>query len=192
MVCVTILGVQLRIDFTAPALGAMLCMMLPLPAVLQMCLACILHEGSHFAALWYFGCHPRTLRISALGMELGGEHLTLYPPVQQAVILLSGAGMNLAVGCVCMLLGMADAAMWQFATALCNLLPYRCTDGGTLLYWLLDGALGAAYGHHLRSIWRIWSVTVTIVLSLLLLHLPACPISIWGILLFLFVWEWLR
>ncbi len=192
MVCVTILGVQLCIDFTAPALGAMLCLMLPLPAVLQMCLACLLHEAAHFAALWYFGCHPRTLRISALGMELGGEHLTLYPPMQQAVMLLSGAGANLAAGCVCLLGGMADAAMWQFATALCNLLPYRCTDGGTLLYWLLDGFLGAEQGDRLRGIWLLWTAAVTVVLAILLLHLPACPVSLWGILLFCLIGEWLR
>lgn len=183
---------QLRVDFTAPALGALLCMMLPLPEVLQMCFACVLHESAHFLAFCYYGCKPQMLHISAVGCNLCGEHLTVYSTGQQAVILLSGVCANLLAAVICMQTGFVGTAMWQLATGVCNLLPYRSTDGGTLLYLLLEQLLWDAAPHRVQCIWMGWSICITAGLACLMLHHPQTTVTMWAMLFFLFAAEWLR
>lgn len=183
---------QLRLDFTAPALGALLCMMLPVPEVMQMCFACLLHESAHFLAFCYYGCKPQMLHISAVGCNLCGEHLTVYPIGQQAVILLSGVSANLLAAVICMQAGFENAAQWQLATAVCNLMPYRSTDGGTLLYLLLEQLLGGADPRRVQCIWRCWILCITAGFVCLMLHQPHTTVAMWAMLLFLFAAEWLR
>ncbi len=183
---------QLRIDFTAPALGALMCLLLPMSEVSLMCFAALLHESAHFLAFCCCGCKPQMLRISAVGMNLCGEHLAVYPLKKQTVMLLAGVTANFAAGMLCLQAGYASAAMWQFATAFCNLLPYRSTDGGTLLYLLLEHAAGAEYAHRVESIWRLWIVFVTVLFACWMLHQPQCSVSMWAMLLFFFAAEWLR
>lgn len=192
MVCVNLGGMQLRVDFTAPALVAFLCMMLPVSEVTQMCFACLLHESAHFLAFCYYGCKPQMLQISAIGCHLCGEHLTVYPTKQQAVILLSGVTANLIAAVICLYAGLENAAQWQLATAACNLMPYRSTDGGTLLYLLLEQRLKDADPHRVQCIWRGWIICITIVLAYLMLHQAQTTVTMWAMLLFLFAMEWLR
>ncbi len=192
MVCVNLGGMQLRVDFTAPALGAFLCMMLPVSEVTQMCFACLLHESAHFLAFCYYGCKPRMLQISAIGCNLCGDHLMVYPIKQQAVILLSGVTVNLLAAVIFMQAGFDGAAQWQLATAACNLMPYRSTDGGTLLYLLLEQLLKDADSHRVECIWRCWIICITAALACLMLHQMQTTVAMWAMLLFLFAAEWLR
>lgn len=183
---------QLRVDFTAPALGALLCMMLPVSEVMQMCFACLLHESAHFLAFCCYGCKPQMLHISAMGCNLCGEHLTVYPIKQQSVILLSGVSANLLAALICVQAGFDSAAQWQIATATCNLMPYRSTDGGTLLYLLLEQLLKNVDSRRVRFVWHCWIICVTVVFACLILCHSQSTVAIWAMLIFLFAAEWLR
>ncbi len=157
-----------------------------------MCFACLLHESAHFLAFCYYGCKPQMLHISAVGCNLCGEHLAVYPMRQQAVILLSGVTTNLLAAMVCMQAGFVQAAMWQLATAVCNLLPYRSTDGGTLLYLLLEHTMGDENPHNVQRIWLVLITLITAGFVCLLLHYPQTTAATWAMLFFLFAAEWLR
>lgn len=192
MVYITLRGLRVGIDFTAPAFGALLCMMMPFREVMLLLGACVLHESAHLIALWYYGCRPRSLRISASGMELSAEHLAVCPLRQQRVILLAGAGTNLAAALLFALAGAESAALWQLGTGIFNLLPYRAADGGTLLYLWLEERLGIAKGEHIGRIWRLLMLLLTGMFALLLLFLSVHSLWIWAMLAFLLASELLR
>lgn len=192
MVYITLRGMQVGIDFTVPAFGALLFMTMPLSEVMLLLLACLLHESAHFISMWYYGCKPRCLRLSASGMELRAEYLAVCPFKMQRVILLAGAGANLMAALICIGAGAQNAALWQLSTGLFNLLPYRAADGGTLLYLWLEERLGLAKGAQIEQIWRRLMLLVTVLLVVLLIVLSVDHLWIWAMLAFLYASELLR
>lgn len=192
MVYVTIRGLRIGVDFTLPALGALLCMSMPLSELMMLLTACVLHEGAHLLAMWYCGCKPSLLRISAAGMQLSAEHLAVFPFPRQAMILLAGAAMNLLAAALLLLCGMRMAALWNLAAAIFNLLPYRAADGGTLLYIWLEERLGTARGDRLDGIWYGMVLLFTAIFVMGLCFLPARTPLLWAMLALLAASEFLR
>ena len=130
-------GITLLADFTAPALLCLMMLMQPQRAVLRVLSACILHETAHFLAAALTGRRPEALRISAFGLCLTLKQPALCPLPAYTVILLAGSAANLAAAAGFFAAGFRNPALVNLSLGLFNLLPYRCTDGGTLLHLLL-------------------------------------------------------
>jgi len=130
-------GITLLADFTAPALLCLMMLMQPQRAVLRLLSACILHETAHFLAAALTGRRPEALRISAVGLCLTLKQPALCPLPAYTVILLAGSAANLAAAAGFFAAGLRNPACVNLALGLFNLLPCRCTDGGTLLHLLL-------------------------------------------------------
>lgn len=139
MVCITLFGMTLAVDFTAPALLALLSLILPPYALLQTVSACILHECAHLLTSALTGTCPAMLRISAAGLRL--EMQPLCPPRRFAAVLIAGPAANLIAAAAFGKIGLPDAAAANLSLAMFNLLPYRSTDGGTLLHTGLEHLL---------------------------------------------------
>lgn len=185
ILCITILGTELAVDFTAPALLALLSLCLPMPAFCQMCAACLLHETAHIAAMLLCGRKPALLRISAAGMRLTLGADALCPLPQLTAILLSGAAANFAAAAALSAAGLPDAAAANLSLGLFNLLPYRSTDGGTWLAALLEPRYIAHAPGRLRTILRICCIFTTLLLSAALLAAHSRNLSIWSMVIFM-------
>lgn len=125
-------------DFTAPALLGMLSLMLPREALLRTLTACLLHECAHLLAAAATGQKPRLLRVSAAGLRLEMQAPALCPAGAFAVIVCAGPAANLIAAGLLFLSGHPESAAAQLSAALFNLLPCQSTDGGSLLYTLLE------------------------------------------------------
>ena len=185
MFCMTICGMELAIDFTAPALLALLSLYLPRRAFYGMCAACVLHEGAHFLMILLLGQRPSLLRVSATGLRLEMRQDALCPLPVLSLILLAGAAANLLAGMCFSVLNMPEAVQAHVSLGLFNLLPYRSTDGGTLLYAVLEHRLIAAHPARLREIGRVIFFCTTLLLAALLLLTGCRNLSAWGMLLFM-------
>ena len=168
MICFTVCGIRLRIAFTAPFLLGVLSLALPPEQIKQTLLACGLHEAAHLAAVYLTGQRPDCLTVSAAGMQLTVRRGTLCPLRAYTPILLSGPLMNLLTGVVCHLLGMHPAAVCNISLAAFNLLPFKGTDGGTLLRMLLTEkcTAHAAEAAHTARVFALCSA----VMILLVMH----------------------
>ena len=138
MVCFDLFGLRLALDFTAPALLALLSMYLSPAALCRTLAACLLHEAAHLLAIALTGQKPALLRISAAGLRLETCGTAVIPLHLFAGILLSGPLANLIAAAGAALLGMPETAAANLSLCGFNLLPFRSTDGGTLLHALLE------------------------------------------------------
>lgn len=169
MVCFELFGVRLALDFTAPALFALLSMYLPRAALLQTVSACLLHECAHLLLIAIYGDRPALLRISAAGMRLEAHGTALMPLHRFAAILLAGPAANLLAAAAFLGCGMRDAAAANLSLCCFNLLPFRSTDGGTLLFAWLEKLLLTRAPELPRRIMRgCGMVTAVCILGMLL------------------------
>ncbi|MBR6761980.1 MAG: hypothetical protein IKM30_08110 [Oscillospiraceae bacterium] len=189
MVCITLFGLRIGIDFTAPAFAALLLLLLPRSELLLLLSACLIHETAHFLTLAWIGCRPAFLRISAVGWRLSAERAALYPMQKQAVILLSGTAANLLTALFCCFAGMPQAMTFHLSLGLFNLLPYRAADGGTLLYALLEDLLMPMHRSWLKPLWYSGILVFTTAMAAVMIRLPQQSLSLWLMLLFLVLSE---
>lgn len=133
MVCFDLFGLRLALDFTAPALFALLSMYLSPAELCRTAAACLLHECAHLLVIAKIGRKPTLMRISAAGLRLETAGTAVMPLRLFAVILIAGPLANLLAAAVFYLLGMQEAAAANLSLCCFNLLPFRSTDGGTLL-----------------------------------------------------------
>ena len=185
MLCLMLLGMELAVDFTAPALLALLSAYLPRAALLQMLSACVLHESAHFLLIALTGQKPAQLRVSAAGLRLTMQRGALCPMGAFCAILLAGAAANLLAAAGFALAGLPDAAAANLSLALFNLLPYRSTDGGTLLLAALEHRFCASAPELPQRIMRIICIFAAVLLSALLAAAKVRSLSLWGMLLFM-------
>ena len=133
MVCFVFFGLRLSLDFTAPALLAFLSMYLPPAALARTAAACLLHESAHLLMIALTGQKPALLRISAAGLRLELHAPALCPTGALVKILCAGPAVNLLAAAGFFLLGAPESTAANLSLALFNLLPFRSTDGGSLL-----------------------------------------------------------
>ena len=180
-----IAGMVLAVDFTAPALMALLAMVLPPPALAQMLGACILHEAAHFLAMVLLRRKPACLRVSAAGLRLTVQGDALCPPGTYSAILLAGGAANFLAGAFLLWAKKPDAAWAHISLGLFNLLPYRSTDGGTLVLMLLEQRFLTTAPEKPGRIMRGLCIAITAGLSVLLGAAGITSPSLWGMLLFM-------
>ncbi|MBQ8922413.1 MAG: hypothetical protein IJ060_09690 [Oscillospiraceae bacterium] len=181
MVCFRLRGITLLADFTAPALLCLLMLMQPQEAVLRLLGACILHESAHFFAAALTGRRPDTLRISASGLCLTLKQPALCPLPAYTAILLAGSGANLAAAAGFFAAGFPAAALVNLELGLFNLLPYRCTDGGTLLYLLLCRA-AVRRSFRVQRVMCGISLLTSLLLAAAMLYCGAGSPALWAML----------
>ena len=153
MLELTLLDMTLVLDFTAPAWGALLSLMLPRPVLLRTLLAGLLHESAHLAVMRLCRQRPESMRISAAGLCLRMRGEALCPLPQHCAVLLAGPLANALAGGICLALGEQPFGYANLSLGMLNLLPFSGTDGGSLLHALLTHALLA------RAPGRILTVT---------------------------------
>ena len=191
MVCVDLCGLRVVLDFTAPALLALLTMLLPAQAVMQTLAACLLHECAHLAAIVLTKQKPAVLHISAAGLRLETAGTAVIPLRFFSVILCAGPLANLAAAAGLFAAGMQGAAAANLSLCLFNLLPYRSTDGGTLLYaWLEERLLPRAPAVPQR-VMRLLSVITTLLLLLLMHAAELQNLSLLGMIAYMLLSEFL-
>jgi len=189
--CITVFGMELAVDFTAPALLAFLSLMLPKRTFLHMCAACLLHEAAHFFAMIVLRRRPSLLRVSAAGLHLELKQDAVCPLPVLAAVLLAGAAANFSAATLFFALHMPDAVQAHASLAVFNLLPYRSTDGGTLLCAVLEPRLIRSNPAKLRSVMRTLCILLTASLSALLIAAHSRNLSVWCMILFMTAAEWL-
>lgn len=188
MVCFEIFGMRLALDFTAPALFALLSMYLPRAALLQTVSACLLHECAHLLLIAICGERPALLRISAAGLRLEAFGTALMPLHRFAAILLAGPAANLLAAAAFWDCGMRDAAAANLSLCCFNLLPFRSTDGGTLLFAWLEKLLLTRAPELPRRILRGCGIaTAALILGILLPNHR--NISLCGMTIFMLIAE---
>ena len=189
MVCIRLFGMSIAVDFTAPALLALLSLMLPEEAVLQTVAAAVLHECGHLLTIVLLHQQPAMLRLSAAGMRLETAGTVLIPLRKFAWILLAGPLANLAAAICFYGSGLQSAAAAHLSLCLFNLLPYRSTDGGTLLFALLEAWLLPRAPERPAQIMRaaavLTSASLFLGIVLLRLHSP----SLAGMVVFMLLSE---
>lgn len=180
MVIFQIAGMTAALDFTAPALLAFLLLTQPQTALLRMLAACILHESAHFFAIALTGQKPESLRISAAGLRLTLRQSALCPLPAFACILLAGAAANLSAACLLRTAGAGAAARVQLALGLFNLLPCRCTDGGTLAEAVLRQILLTRNAALIQPLLTALSLLTAAAFGAVLLAAHCRSLPLWG------------
>ncbi len=176
MVCFTVCGLRLAVDFTAPAMLALLSLLLPPEALLRTLAAALLHESAHLLTIALTGQKPELLRVSAAGLCLNLRAPALCPAGRFAAILCAGPAANLlaAAGLYCC--GFPESAAANLSLAVFNLLPLSCTDGGSLLYTLAEQRLIGSRPELPAKILRAVSLaTAAVLVTVLLLTLCRLP-----------------
>ena len=163
MLYVNIFGVKVCADFSLPAILALMLLLLPQTEVAVTLLSCVLHEAAHFLALAWYHRKPTYLRISCTGMHMAVPRTALCPIGQFAVILLSGIVSNFLAAALFLYTHKSLAAMTNLSLALFNLLPYRSTDGGTLIYALLEHFHTADAPEKINAEWKLLWFSATAV-----------------------------
>lgn len=130
-------GVRVIICFGFAAVWALFCL-LQAELALPLLLASLIHELGHAAAMCACGQKLAVLRFWGGGILMIPCRSRMLTRRQEILILLSGPGMNLAVGWVLWLTG-SSLAWLHMALGLWNLLPYRNLDGGAVLRCLFPG-----------------------------------------------------
>lgn len=192
MVCFDLFGMRLAVDFTAPALLALLSLILPADALWQTAAACLLHECAHLLMIAALGQKPALLHLSAAGMRLETVGRAVMPLRLSAWILLAGPLANLAAAAGFALCGLREAAAAHLSLSLFNLLPFRSTDGGTLLYlWLEERLLTRAPELPAQILRALAAATAALLLcGMWLLHLR--NLSLVGMVAFMVLSEFLE
>lgn len=191
MVCFELCGLSIALDFTAPALLALLTMILPLDAVIQTLAACLLHESAHLLVIALTKQKPALLRISAAGLRLETQGTAVIPLRYFAVILCAGPLMNLLAAAGFLAFGIREAAAANLSLCLFNLLPYRSTDGGTLLFALLEEAYLPRTPAAPACVMRLLAVFTTLLLLLLMYAAELQNLSLTGMLAYMLLSEFL-
>ena len=189
MICITICGIELAVDFTLPATLALLLLILPQNDVAATIFACLLHELAHFLTLIWYKRKPTQLRISGIGMRLAIPQTALCPMRELAVILLSGVAANFIASASFLYLSKPFSAMTNCTLALFNLLPYRSTDGGTLLFAILEHFLTPQCPDKIRKTWRMIWISATFSILMLCGILRLWSVSLAAMLSFLCIME---
>ena len=187
MVQFRLFGLTCAADFTAPALLALTALLLPQEMLLRTLAACLLHESAHFLALALTGQKPELLRISAAGLRLELRAAAICPLHSSILVLSAGPAANFLAAALFHALGHPEAAAANLALGLFNLLPYRSTDGGSLLYLLLEHRLLEHTPERPRQILRAVSFLTTAAAAGILFRAGIRNPSLWGMLLFLFL-----
>lgn len=189
MVCFDLFGMSLAVDFTAPALLALLSLLLPPDAILQTVSAGVLHECAHLLMIAATGQKPALLRLSAAGLRLETAGTAVIPLRRFAWILLAGPLSNLLAAILFGACGMQETAAAHGALCLFNLLPYRSTDGGTLLLALLEERMLPTVPERPALILRITALLTTVLLfaAMYFLHLQSWSLA--GMLIFMLLSE---
>ena len=185
MVCFDLFGLRLALDFTAPALLAFLSMYLPPAALARTAAACLLHESAHLLAIAMTGQKPALLRVSAAGLRLETCGTAVIPLRLFAWILLAGPLVNLLAAAGFLLLRMPEAAAANLSLCGFNLLPFRSTDGGTLLYALLEQRYLTKAPEKPRIIGLCLSLGTAAVLWAEMYRSGSMQLSLCGMLLFM-------
>lgn len=185
MVQFRLAGLTLAVDFTAPALLALTALLLPQEVLLRTLAACLLHENAHFLALALTGQNPELLRISAAGMRLELRAAAICPLHSSILILAAGPAANFLAAALFHAVGHPESAAANLALALFNLLPYRSTDGGSLLYLLLEHRFLEFAPERPRQILRTVSLLTTAAAAGILFRAGIRNPSLWGMLIFL-------
>ena len=178
-------GLEIAVDFTAPALLALLSLLLAPRALLMTVLACVLHESAHFLAMLLTRCKPLRLTVSAVGFRLTLQGSALCPMPVFCAVMLAGAGANLVAAAVFALAGLPDAAAANLAPALLNLLPFHSTDGGTLLSAVLEHFWLIRRPALPRRMMRLLSAGTAAALGIGMIACGITNPSLWGMLLFM-------
>lgn len=185
MICFCIFGLQFAVDFTAPALLALLSIVLPRRALLRTVLAALLHECAHLLAIAAAGESPQRMRVSAAGLRLEMRGTAICPVRRMAVILAAGPAANLLAALCFQHSGMPESAAANLSLALFNLLPYPATDGGSLLCCALEQRFADSRPDLPPRILTAASWLTTAALAAFLLRAGIRNLSLWGMLLFM-------
>lgn len=185
MVQFRLAGLTLAVDFTAPALLALAALLLPQEMLLRTLAACLLHESAHFLALALTGQRPELLRISAAGLRLELRAAAICPLHKSILILAAGPAANFLAAALLYAAGVPEGGGANLALALFNLLPYRSTDGGTLLHLLLEHRFLESSPERPQQILRAISFLTTAAAAELLCRAGIRNPSLWAMLLFL-------
>ena len=186
MIRFSVRGMTLAVDFTAPALLALLSLYLTPPALLQTLSACLLHEAAHLLAAALTGQKPSLLRISAAGMHMELRGSILCPTGTYCVILCAGAAANLLAAAYFSFAGLPSAAQANLSLGLFNLLPFRSTDGGTLLHLLLEHICILKKPELPAVLMRLICCITACLLCCGLCAAGIRNLSVWGMLIFMF------
>lgn len=180
---------RLAVDFTAPALLALLSLILPAEAVLQTMAACLLHECAHLLMIAAAGQKPALLHLSAAGMRLETAGSAVMPLRLFAWILLAGPLANLAAAAGFALFGYEAAAAANCSLCMFNLLPFRSTDGGTLLYALLEDRMLPHAPERPAQILRVLALVTALLLFCGMQMLQIRNVSLTGMIAFMLLSE---
>lgn len=189
MVCFNIRGLKIAVDFTAPALLALLSMYVSAETLCRTGAACLLHECAHLLMIVCIGRKPALLRISAAGLRLETAGTAVMPLHLFAEILLAGPAANLLAAAGFMLLGMPETAAANLSLCCFNLLPFRSTDGGTLLHAWLEQHFLLRMPEMPQRIMRCTAAVSVILLLGGMYHTGSWNFSLFGMLLYMLAAE---
>ncbi len=157
MVFLNLFGVEIALDFTLPAMLAWMALTLPQGEFFGTISACILHEMAHLLMILAFRQKPSALYISGIGMRLTLSENAMGRLPQMCCILAAGVLANFGAAVCFLACGQMQTAVIHFSLGCFNLLPFRSTDGGTLIYALLEHLWISTNPHRVVRVWRgIW------------------------------------
>ncbi len=122
-----------RIHHTVLPFAVCLCLLTPLPRLLGILCAVLLHEAGHFAAIALCRAHITSVIVLPFGAQINTR---LTSPAAESLISAAGCMTNL----LCALLFsrlFPNFASYSLALGVLNLLPVHGLDGGVLLENLL-------------------------------------------------------
>lgn len=189
MVCFDLFGLRLALDFTAPAWFALLSLYLPPAALCRTAAACLLHECAHLLVLALTGRKPALLRVSATGLRLETTGTAVMPLRIFAAILLAGPLSNLLTAVLFSASGMRESASVHLSLCGFNLLPFRSTDGGTLLYAWLEQHYASRAPELPRRIMRMLGCITAVVVCVCTFYSKCCNLSLLGMALMMLTAE---
>ena len=135
----TLHGCRLRMDFSFPALLALLLLCKEPLLLRQTMCVCLLHEAGHGIAMCLTRAGIREISLTAAGMQMRTKSPFLSRK-QEICILLSGPMLNfLMAGILWLWHGSTDTVMLHLCMGAFNLLPFSVLDGGSLLASLFAG-----------------------------------------------------
>lgn len=106
--------------------------------VLRGALACVLHEAGHWAAITLFGGSVCSLRLTAVGAEMGLDPRRPLSYGRELAAALAGPAANLLAAWLSLPNGWYLFAGMNFCFGLLNLLPICPLDGGRALSSVLN------------------------------------------------------
>lgn len=126
-------GCRLRVDFSFPAVLALLFLNGDTVLLRQSLLVCLLHEAGHGIAMCLTGAGLREIRFYAAGVQMRTD-AALMTKKSEILILLSGPCVNFASAfLLCRFTGWSDTVFLHLGMGAFNLLPFSVLDGGSVL-----------------------------------------------------------